>query len=181
MQHQSQRYDANGNWARQGQVNCALLTHLKDEPFLNLTPPKSTGRDLFHSDWLKHKLAYFNEVSPVDVQATLCALTAHTLVDAINIYAPEVQQVFVCGGGAYNATLLDAIRLALNTDITKRANKDTNAVSVESTEVLGVSPNHVEAMAFAWLAYRFTHRLTGNLPEVTGASGGRILGALYLH
>lgn len=177
MQHQSQRYDANGNWARQGQVNCALLAHLKDEPFFYITPPKSTGRDLFHSDWLNHKLARFSTVSPVDVQATLCALTAHTLADAINTYAPDVQQVFLCGGGAYNATLLEAIRLALNADSTKRANKD--AVSVESTEVLGVSPDHVEAMAFAWLAYRFTHRLTGNLPEVTGASGGRILGALY--
>jgi len=179
MQHQSQPYDADGNWARQGQVNCALLAHLKDEPFLYLVPPKSTGRDLFHSGWLKHKLAHFSTVSPVDVQATLCALTAHTLVDATNTYAPEVQQLFICGGGAYNATLLDAIRLALNTNPTK--SKGTKAVSVESTEVLGISPNHVEAMAFAWLAYRFTHRLTGNLPEVTGASGGRILGALYPH
>jgi anhydro-N-acetylmuramic acid kinase len=175
MQHQAQHYDANGNWARQGKVNFPLLAHLKDESFLYLAPPKSTGRDLFNSEWLKQKIARFSAVSPVDVQATLCAFTAQTLVDAINANAPDVQQVYLCGGGAYNATLVDAIKFALSADTTK----NKTSVSVESTEVLGVSPNHVEAMAFAWLANRFTKRLTGNLPEVTGASGGRILGALY--
>lgn len=164
-------YDSNGDWARQGKVNDDLLTHLKDEPFLGLAPPKSTGRDLFHSGWLNEKLTCFtndNEVvSPVDVQATLCAYTAHTLVDEINAHAPDVQQVFLCGGGAYNATLVNMIRLLLKT------------VSVESTELLGIAPNHVEAMAFAWLAYRHTKRLSGNLAEVTGAPGERILGALY--
>jgi anhydro-N-acetylmuramic acid kinase len=171
MRHQGQHYDTNGEWARQGKVNCDLLASLKDESFLHLAPPKSTGRDLFNSDWLKQKLARFSEVSAVDVQATLCAFTAHTLVDAINAYAPEVQELYICGGGAFNATLVDAIKSALSTN--------KASVSVESTEVLGVSPNHVEAMAFAWLANRFTNRLTGNLPEVTGASGERILGALY--
>jgi len=213
MQHQSQCYDASGNWARQGKVNDDLLAHLNDEPFLRLTPPKSTGRDLFHAEWLKHKLTDFSGVSPVDVQATLCAYTAHTLVDAIHSFAPDVQRVFICGGGAYNAALMDAIKLAFNVKVAQRliepsacgrevgsesgqgavmplscilattvkgnATTSPNLVRVESTEVLGVSPNHVEAMAFAWLAFRFTKRLPGNLPEVTGASGGRILGALY--
>jgi len=175
MQHQSQHYDSNGDWARQGKVNCALLAQLKDEPFLRLTPPKSTGRDLFHAGWLAQKLAYFGTVLPVDVQATLCAFTAHTLVEAIRSVAPDVQHVFICGGGAYNATLIDAIKLAFNAN----ANGEEESVRVESTDELGMAPNHVEATAFAWLAFRFTKRLTGNLPEVTGASGSRILGALY--
>jgi anhydro-N-acetylmuramic acid kinase len=50
---------------------------------------------------------------------------------------------------------------------------------VHSTDVLGISPNHVEALAFAWLAYRHVHREAGNLATVTGARGPRILGALY--
>lgn len=178
MEHKSQKYDSNGNWARQGQVNFALLSHLKDEPFLRLAPPKSTGRDLFHLDWLKQKLTSFNQVSLVDVQATLCAFTAHTIANAINAHAPDVQHVYICGGGAYNETLLDTIKLALNVPTSVSVLASTS-VSVESTEVLGISPNHVEALAFAWLAYRHTEQLTGNLPEVTGAAGQRILGALY--
>ncbi|PRC91565.1 anhydro-N-acetylmuramic acid kinase [Solimicrobium silvestre] len=171
MQHKSQAYDANGDWARLGQVNSALLAQLLDEPFLRLAPPKSTGRDLFHLDWLNQKLSLFSEVSAVDVQATLCAFTAHSLADAITTYAPDVQSAYICGGGAYNATLMAVIESALNSHST--------SVNVQSTEVLGVSPNHVEALAFAWLAYRHTEGLAGNLAEVTGAAGERILGALY--
>ena len=54
-----------------------------------------------------------------------------------------------------------------------------NQVQVASTAVLGVAPNRVEALAFAWLAWRFTRREPGNLAAVTGAKGERILGALY--
>ncbi len=173
MQHKSQKYDNNGDWARHGHINESLLAHLKDEPFFQKLPPKSTGRDLFHAEWLVGKLNLFSQVSPVDVQATLCALTAQTITDAINAYASDVSHVYICGGGANNSTLTDLIHSLLN-----GAGK---SVSVESTEVLGVSPNHVEALAFAWLAYRHTERLAGNLPEVTGAAGDRILGALYPH
>lgn len=175
MDHKGQGFDSNGDWARLGQVNWGLLAHLKEEAYLHLPPPKSTGRDLFHLTWLHDKLIPFLEVSPVDVQATLCAFTAHTIVDAILAYAPDVKNVYVCGGGAYNTTLMESIQSLLNSN----ADSDTSAIGLESTEVLGVSPNHVEALAFAWLAYRFTDRLTGNLPEVTGAAGERILGALF--
>jgi len=172
MQHKSQPFDSNGDWARHGQINVALLDHLKDDPFFHKLPPKSTGRDLFHMDWLDKKLVLFRSLAPVDVQATLCAFTAHTVVDAIRAYAADVEHVYICGGGAYNKTLLDLIQSCLNVPMSQ-------AISVESTEVLGISPNHVEALAFAWLAYRHTQRLSGNLPEVTGAAGDRILGALY--
>ena len=148
-----------------------MLAAFCDEAFLQLTPPKSTGRDLFRSDWLTAKLSAFATVSAVDVQATLCAFTAATLADAISRYAPDVSAVSICGGGAYNATLMQALSIALQA-------RDCDAI-VDSTARLGVSPSHVEALAFAWLAQRFTLRLPGNLPEVTGAKGLRILGALY--
>jgi len=171
MQHKSQAFDSGGDWARHGKINVSLLAHLKDDAFFRKLPPKSTGRDLFHADWLDKKLNLFRSISTVDVQATLCAFTAHTLVDAIHAYAPDVQHVYICGGGAYNKTLLELIQSLLSAQ--------GQTVSVESTEVLGVSPNHVEALAFAWLAYRHTERLAGNLAEVTGAAGERILGAQY--
>jgi len=173
LRHKSQTFDTNGDWARRGQINTALLAHLMDEPFFYKAPPKSTGRDLFHEEWLNNKLNRFSVLAPVDVQATLSALTAHTLADAIHTYAPDVQDVYICGGGAYNTNLIELVQIALNAH--------GKTVSVESTEVLGVSPNHVEALAFAWLAYRHVEREPGNLPEVTGAAGLRVLGAMYPH
>lgn len=168
--HQQQDYDRDGAWAQQGQVDAALLTALMDEAFLRLAPPKSTGRDLFHLPWLQQKLQRFAALAPVDVQATLCQLTAISIADAIRQYAADVSEIYVCGGGALNPCLMAMLRKALATP---------RPVPVASTQVLGVSPMHVEALAFAWLAQRFVLRLPGNLPEVTGAKGLRVLGALY--
>jgi len=171
MQHKSQAFDSNGDWARRGKINFALLDHLKDEPFFYKIPPKSTGRDLFHAEWLSNKLSFFADAAPVDVQATLCAFTADTLAEAIHAYASDVRHVYICGGGAYNKTLIELLQTALNIQ--------DKTISVESTDALGVSPNHVEALAFAWLAARHMDRMPGNLSDVTGAAGDRILGAFY--
>lgn len=170
-QHLGQSYDAAGAWAASGNVIAKLLHALCDEPFFALAPPKSTGRDLFHPDWLSAKLNAFSTSRAVDVQATLAAFTANTLADAIASYAPGVQAIYVCGGGAYNADLMWRLE-----DSLRVRGQDA---SVRSTDALGVSPNHVEALAFAWLAKRFSERLAGNLSQVTGARGPRILGALY--
>lgn len=171
QRHLGQAYDADGAWAAGGQVLVPLLDTLLGEPFLALPPPKSTGRDLFHADWLEQKLAAFRSAEAIDVQATLSAFTAATLAEAVARHAPRAQAVYVCGGGAYNGHLMRQLRQAL-------AQRGL-PVPVESTGVLGVEPNHVEALAFAWLAKRFCDGLPGNLPAVTGAKGLRILGALY--
>jgi anhydro-N-acetylmuramic acid kinase len=166
--HQGRDYDADGAWAASGSVNQDLLRALMAEPYFALPAPKSTGRDLFHLDWLDNVLKGCNALPPADVQASLCHLTAVTIAHAIRAATHELDAVYVCGGGAYNGTLLRELRTALG-----------NAVTVESTDVLGVAPSQVEALAFAWLGYRFTQRQPGNLPAVTGAKGLRILGALY--
>ncbi|MFC7289740.1 anhydro-N-acetylmuramic acid kinase [Herminiimonas glaciei] len=170
-QHNGQPYDANGDWARTGKVDAGLLKTLRDEAFFAAPPPKSTGRDLFHPAWLAQKLADFPNLASADVQTTLAVFTATTLADAIKLHAPQTQAVYVCGGGAYNHYLLTLLHYAL-----KLHQAD---IKVESTAALGVAPNQVEALAFAWLAQRFTVREPGNLPSVTGARGLRILGALY--
>ncbi|CAL60475.1 Anhydro-N-acetylmuramic acid kinase [Herminiimonas arsenicoxydans] len=170
-QHNGQPYDANGDWAKTGKVNAALLKALRDEAFFSMPPPKSTGRDLFHPAWLAHKLADFPQVHSADVQATLAVFTATTLSDAIKTHAPQTQAVYVCGGGAYNDYLMTLIHYALRLH--------NPSIRVASTAALGVAPNQMEALAFAWLAQRFYMREPGNLPSVTGARGLRILGALY--
>ncbi len=176
QQHLGTPYDANGDWGAGGTVLPALLEQLRDEPYFRQPPPKSTGRDLFHLEWLQRKLAAAGlqgaaAAKPQDVQATLAALTATTLADAVRAHAPDADAIYVCGGGACNAALLQQLRAAL-----AQRNMTT---TVASTATLGVAPNHVEALAFAWLAQRFCRRQPGNLPAVTGARGPRILGALY--
>ncbi|NRR32580.1 anhydro-N-acetylmuramic acid kinase [Oxalobacteraceae bacterium] len=168
--HQGKEYDADGLWAASGTVLPELLAVLLSEPYFALPAPKSTGRDLFHPAWLDAHLAAFPGAAPADVQATLTQLTATTLAGAIAAYGGSAEAVYVCGGGAYNGTLLRALAAALGGNI-----------KVDSTDALGVAPNRVEALAFAWLGYRFSERLAGNLPSVTGALGERVLGALYPH
>ena len=166
QQHQGQPYDANGAWAASGQVLPDLLDHWLAEPYFALAPPKSTGRDLFHAHWLQRSLSD-HHYAPQDVQATLCALTARTLADAISQYAPDSRAVYVCGGGAHNATLLRALAARLP------------GARIDTTAALGVDADWVEAYAFAWLAWCCLNGRVANLPAVTGARGGRVLGAIY--
>jgi anhydro-N-acetylmuramic acid kinase len=169
--HRGQQYDANGAWAESGGIVPELLQALLAEPYLRLPPPKSTGRDLFHAAWLDDKLAAFPALPAVDVQATLTAFTAATLADAIAQQAPTAASVHICGGGAYNVHLLQLLAHELQ--------QRGMHVPVQTTAALGVPPNQVEALAFAWLAQRHVERQPGNLPSVTGSGGARILGALY--
>ena len=173
-QQRGHDYDADGIWASQGEVIPELLESLLEEPFFSMPPPKSTGRDLFNLDWLAQHmqlLAGHDAFHPRDVQTTLTVLTAQTIADAVAEYAPQTAALYICGGGAYNAYLLDQIGQAL-------AKRGVLAPLLKS-DALGISPSHVEALAFAWLAHCFCQREAANLPAVTGAQGARILGALY--
>ncbi len=169
--HLNKPYDDDGRFAARGKAHDTLLDALLDEPYFRLPPPKSTGRDLFNPDWLDAKLAGFATLAPEDVQATLVALSAVTVARDVARHAPDCTRVFVCGGGARNPVLLGALGAAL-------AGHGSRA-SVATTAALGVPPQQVEALAFAWLAYRFNARAPGNLATVTGAAGERVLGALY--
>ncbi|USX26213.1 anhydro-N-acetylmuramic acid kinase [Oxalobacteraceae bacterium OTU3CINTB1] len=166
--HLAKEYDADGAWAASGREIPELLQELLHEPYFALPAPKSTGRDLFHLEWLDTRLAVYGDAAPEDVQSTLTKLTAVSLARAIQAYGGGADAVYVCGGGAYNGVLMSELGAALG-----------NNVLVASTQALGVAPNRVEALAFAWLGYRFSERLAGNLPSVTGAKGERVLGALY--
>ncbi len=158
------RYDRDAMWARSGKVIPQLLESLKQEKFFSQVPPKSTGRELFNLPWLEARL---NGEKPEDVQRTLVSFTAETVTDAIRNFAPHIKELRVCGGGAKNPLMISELAL-LNPDLL-----------VTTTADLGVDPQDVEGLAFAWLAYRFDRRETGNLPSATGASGSRILGCLY--
>ncbi|TJZ74270.1 anhydro-N-acetylmuramic acid kinase [Chitiniphilus eburneus] len=165
-QHQGQRYDTSGQWAATGKVLPDLLDLLLAESYFAMPSPKSTGRDLFHAGWLARRLTGRSD-APQDVQATLAALTVQSIADAILLQAPGVDEVYICGGGAHNTHLMHALGRALP------------GVALASTAELGIDPDWVEAYAFAWLAQRCLSRQPGNLPQVTGAQGPRILGAIW--
>lgn len=163
--HIGKRYDESGNWAMTGNVIEELLSKLLTHEFFNLTPPKSTGRDLFNMEWLESYLqpGYLAQ----DVQRTLLAFTAHSIADAVKKYAPNTHEIYLCGGGAFNDALILHLRQLLH------------PVKIELTDVLGINVSNVEAAAFAWLARQSILKAPGNLPCVTGADGLRILGAIY--
>jgi len=162
----SKSYDANGEWARQGQVNTELLAHLLDDAYFRQAPPKSTGKEYFSPDWLERRITPFLASKPEDIQATLCQFSAETIADAIKDYAATSEQVLVCGGGVHNRQLLTLLRRLLPMPVT-------------STAEFGIDPDHVEAIAFAWLAKQTLQRKPGNLTKVTGAKLPVILGGIY--
>ena len=160
--------DDNGAWAAAGSPNIDLRATLESEPYFGAAPPKSTGRDLFNLGWLEKRAgALLNSLPPVDVQATLLELTARSIANAVKIHTQVVDEAYVCGGGAHNRRLMT--RLA-----------DLMApVNVDSTEVLGIPPDAVEAMMIAWLAWCRVQGIPANLPSVTGAERPVLLGAIY--
>ena len=170
--HRQQAYDANGAWAASGRVQAALLGSLLAEPWLQGPPPKSTGRDLFNMEWLAARLRTGGALRPEDVQATLAEFTARCIARDIGRFCAGVEEVIVCGGGVLNGHLMD--RLASTLLIESRT-----PVALCSSADHGLPPDEVEALAFAWLAWRHMNDLPGNLPAVTGARGLRVLGARY--
>ncbi|MEO6698175.1 MAG: anhydro-N-acetylmuramic acid kinase, partial [Paraperlucidibaca sp.] len=153
QRHSGKAYDENGRWAASGQCHDALLDKLLAMPYFSLPAPKSTGRESFGMRWLEQQLATLGEAIPAeDVQATLLALTATTVADAI-LREASAGELILCGGGANNTALCAAL-----------ATKLPNWHCLRS-EAYGYPTQAIEAMAFAWLAMRFVQGLSGNVPE----------------
>ena len=163
--HLGKPYDADGAFAASGQVIPGLLERCLGDPYFAAPPPKSTGRDHFNLDWL-HAMGTAAH-RPQDVQATLAELSARSIAQAIARWCPEAQEVHACGGGTHNAQLMKRIAGMLG------------EIPLAATGALGIPADWVEAMAFAWLAREALCARPGNLPAVTGASGPRVLGAIY--
>ena len=165
LRHTGHTYDNNGSWAASGEVIPVLLDKLLAMPFFSLPPPKSAGREIFNLAWLESCLA--GDELPVDVAATVLQLTVASIAGSISDHFPHVTEVYLCGGGARNGTLVARMRTAMS------------GTRVELTDSLGVDADWVEAFAFAWLARQVMHRMPASLPSVTGARGARLLGAIY--
>jgi anhydro-N-acetylmuramic acid kinase len=157
-------FDSEGSWARQGEIIAPLLDHLLSDPFLASGSPKSIGKEYFSLLWLESYLK--TGYKPVDIQATLVALTANSIADAIN-QQKNINRLYLCGGGAHNTYLHQQIAAFLP------------EVSVQSIAALGINPDFLEAMMFAWLAQQTMMNNPVDLTTITGSTGPAILGAIY--
>jgi anhydro-N-acetylmuramic acid kinase len=163
--HRKEPFDRNGDWAASGTCIDDLLEQLMTFGYFGLEPPKSTGLEDFNLEWLhSYQVSSYD---PADIQATLSELTAKSVSDAIKRFAPDTAELFVCGGGAHNS------------DILSRLARRLPGKTIDTTEVVGLHPDWVEATAFAWLAMRTMNGQTGNLPSVTGARREIVLGTIH--
>ncbi len=167
QQHFQADRDEQGAIAASGVILDDLLTNLLADPYFTLQPPKTTGTEYFNAAWLSQQLAAFENSRAEDIMATLNRLTAQSIAQHIKLYASNTEEVFVCGGGVHNATLMQNLDELLP------------LCNVASTATLGINPDYVEAAAFACLAKMTLNYQTGNIPGVTGAEQAVILGGVY--
>ena len=161
-------YDHHGKLARSGSIINELLTQLLTDPWFAVEPPKSTGKEHFNLTYIQEKIQSCSvETLPINVLATLTEFTASSLSRAIHQWCCNSGEIIVCGGGRLNKFLMSRLEHHLPNHV------------VHKSDTLGVNGDAVEAATFAYLAYLFVNDEVGNIPSVTGASHGRVLGCLY--
>ncbi len=167
LRHRGLGFDRDGQWSSTGTVVAPLLAQLMQHPYFAMSGPRSSGKEAFNLGWLDECLRLHQDLEPGDVQATLAELTAATIALAISSAGIDVTEVYVCGGGAHNG------------DLMRRLQRHLVPAQLASTSAIGMDPDWVEAVTFAWLAHRSLAGLAGNAPAVTGAIGLRVLGGIY--
>ncbi len=164
--HNGEAWDERGRWAQSGNIIDKLLKNLLgNEAYFHRALPKTTGTEYFNSKWLLPQLD--PDLASEDVQSTLVELTAMTIAGGVRQLPSIPLECFVCGGGVLNHYLIKRLQLALADS------------QILSTNQLGLDPDYVEAVAFAWLARQSMNRQAGNLPTVTQASSETLLGGIY--
>ncbi len=163
--HQNKLFDKDGVWASEGKVHKELLDLLLSDPYFKQLPPKSTGREYFNAAWLEKQLESFSTISAVDVQATLIEFTVQPIIEALKNY--KINRLIVCGGGAHNSFLM------------KKLSQNLDKVAVLKSDDIGINSTFLEAIAFAWLAYKRMNHQAIDLQTITGANKPSILGAIH--
>ncbi len=166
LKHRGLAFDASGEWAMTGKVLKPLLSALLADPYFRRQVPKSIGKEYFSSAWLMDALAA-DDYAPEDVQATLLALTATAIAEDIKKSYLQLKQVLICGGGVHNTALINALV------------EKTPLVDIKSTQTVGIDPDFIEAMMFAWFACKALNHSPIDFKAITGAKRLAIFGAIY--
>lgn len=167
QKHKNESYDPSGNWARSGATQEEILEKLLADPYFSAAPPKSTGREYFCLDWLTQTVPKLDQIPPENIQRTLLELTAKSVAKSISEWAVSPGEVILCGGGVHNGLLVE------------RLSAQMPKWKVISSAALGIDPDYMEAIAFAWFGQQTLNRLTSSLSSVTGATKNAVLGCIY--
>ena len=161
-------YDHKGNWAKSGNINKNLIEIMMSDDYFALDHPKSTGPDYFSLDWIYKSLQDLeHEIESADVQATVAELTVISLCNSIEKLDALTEKVYFCGGGVHNEYLMSRISTKL----------DKNCLT---TRELGVDPDYLEAICFAWLAYKRVSGIKFDMRQITGSKKKVYLGKVYV-
>ena len=163
-QRRNEKYDKDGEFARSGTLNKDLLNAMLEDEYFKRAAPKSTGREYFNETWLANLLPIFNSYKEEDIQRTLLELTASSI--ATDVKASGVELLVVCGGGAKNSFLMQRIQ-------------ELTEIEVKTSDEFKIDSDALEAMVFAWLAYKRVNSEEVDLKSVTGANKNSILGGIY--
>jgi anhydro-N-acetylmuramic acid kinase len=164
-------FDKDGTLASQGKVNTELLNNWLNHTYYRQPPPKTTGRELFGTQYGKVLWLHANKLglSPVDYLATVTALTAEIIAIACQAFLPEpLNEMIVSGGGVRNSVLMKMLARAVH------------PTEVLKSDDVGLPSAAKECIAFAILAYETWHYRPSNLPEATGAAHPVVLGNITL-
>lgn len=160
-------YDKDGEIAASGIVSDNWLECLLADEYYFIEPPKSTGREYFSTHYIENALKYA-PADPKDIIATVTALTARTIAQSYERFIyPNVglHEAVICGGGAYNKTLMKMLRTYL-----------PKHIDLTTCEDYGISNNFKEVMAFALLGFCAYYGIPNNLPCCTGANKRVVMG-----
>jgi len=160
----AETYDRDGEHAARGIVREDVLAWCMSDPYFQLKPPKTTGRERFGRQFGARMAERFREVAPDDLIATATAFTAESIGHAYREFVgPHVDEMIVAGGGANNPTLLRMLRERL---------PDTEVKVYEFLQ-------EKEAMAMALIASDSISGLDTNVASVTGGNA-TVLGKICL-
>jgi len=168
----TQHFDEGGKLAERGRINDNLLASLLMHPYLSKPPPKTTGREEFGISFADnlYKDATHSGIKDLDILATVTAFTAHTIADGYKkwiLSKHHLSEIIISGGGSYNSTLIKFLRQYLEPTI-----------QIHTIDMLGISPNTKEALAFAILANETISGNSNNIPSATGAREAVIMGKI---
>ena len=167
QEKKKRNYDESGDWAQSADCNADLLSIMLKDNYFSLENPKSTGPDYFNLSWVNRSIEDLeDEISAADVQATLAELTASSLVNSLKDLEVMDHHLYFCGGGVHNRYLMNRISQIVET-------------SCLTTEELGINPDYLEAICFAWLAFKRDKNVKFDMSEITGSSRDVYLGKIF--
>ncbi|RMF88370.1 MAG: anhydro-N-acetylmuramic acid kinase, partial [Nitrospinota bacterium] len=152
-------------------VHAPLLQWLLQHPYLQRTPPKSTGREEFGRAYIQEiwERGAAAHLSPADLVATVTAFTAETIIQSYRRFLlphHSLSEILLCGGGSKNQTLYRHIAAGLA------------PIPVTTTAAYQIDPEALEAIIFALLACETLAGRPGNVPTATGAKQRVVLGKI---